>query len=165
GFTGGGDGGPRLALLAGQLGGPGNADGIGGQARFAGPRGVASDGAGNLFVADTDNHVVRKVVIATGAVTTFAGTAGSSGSADAVGVAAAFNHPSGIASDGAGNLYVADTDNSTIRRVVIASAQVSTLAGAVSTPGSTDGTGGVARFNHPAGLTFDSGALYVTDRM
>src|SRR5204863_356 len=136
---------PGLSLLAGGLGGPGNIDGTGAAARFAKPYGVAADGAGNLFVADNQNNTIRRIVIATGAVTTLAGTAGQYGNVDATGAAAPFNYPSGVASDGAGNLYVVDDGNDTIRKIVIATAAVTTLAGGVRQEGSTDGTGYDAR--------------------
>jgi sugar lactone lactonase YvrE len=152
-----------LTTLAG-AGWPGSADGIAGEASFAAPTGVAADDAGNLFVTDTGNSTIRKIVIATGTVTTFAGTASQPGSADGTGGAAAFSSPAGIAADGAGNLYVADTANSTIRKVVIATAGVTTLAGTPGQLGSADGTGSAARFAYPTGIAADGGgSLYVTD--
>ena len=92
------------------------------------PIGIATDGAGNLYVADTGNSTIRKIVIATRAVTTFAGVAGETGSVDGTGAAARFTGPNAIASDGAGNLYVGD-GNGTIRKIAIASAAVSTVIG------------------------------------
>jgi len=139
----------------------GSSDGVGSAARFGDPAGVASDGT-NLYVADPGNHTIRKVVIATGAVTTLAGTAGSSGSADGTGAAARFNYPYGITTDGT-NLYVTDTDNRTIRKVVIATGVVTTLAGTADSDGSADGTGTAARFSQPEGITTDGSNLYVTD--
>jgi hypothetical protein len=133
-------------------------------ARFRNPLGVVPDGAGNLYVADTDNDTIRKVVLATGAVTTLAGTAGSIGYADGIGAAARFNGPTGLATDGAGNLYVADTGNNTIRKVVLATGVVTTLAGNATLPGSADGTGPAARFISPRGVALDgAGNLYVAD--
>jgi len=81
----------------------GSVDGTGGAARFNSPNGVAIDGSGNLYVADTDNDTIRKVTPA-GVVTTFAGNAGNSGSADGAGSAAQFNSPYGVAVDGSGNV-------------------------------------------------------------
>jgi sugar lactone lactonase YvrE len=139
---------------------PGSTDGIGAAARFFNPYGITTDGT-NLFVADTDNNTIRKVVIATGEVTTLAGTAGVAGSADGTGMAARFVYPHGITTDGS-NLFVTD-DNFTIRKVVIATGEVTTLAGTARTSGSTDGTGPAARFNNPRGITTDGASLFVTD--
>src|SRR5262245_56771086 len=94
------------------LAGPGTAgpnwfDGQGSAARFNAPLGVAHENNGNTFIADSQNHTVRKIT-ADGLVTTLAGFAGFSGYADGVGAEARFNSPFGIALDGAGNVYVAD---------------------------------------------------------
>src|SRR6266545_1848420 len=94
-----------FTTLAGNAG-YGSADGTGSSARFNQPSGIAVDGAGNLYVADTDNHTIRKVTPA-GVVTTLGGLAQNPGSADGTRNAARFNHPAGVAVDGAGNLYVA----------------------------------------------------------
>jgi len=255
-----------LKLLAGAIGGYGDRDGTGPTARFNNPTGVASDGAGNIFVADSWNHTIRKVVIATGAVTTLAGSpengaaptardlthvstirrawrataratsssltqtttpyerssspressppwlapqetgatptapdlthvlairqlwratarATSSsltqrtaryerssspqessppwlaprnwGNTDGTGPDARFGHLSGVASDGAGYLFVTDPENCTIRKILIATAAVTTLAGSPGNRGKTDGTGPDARFCHPSGVASD----------
>ena len=152
-----------VTTLAGLAGNSGNADGLGGLARFAFPSGVAVDGAGNLFVADAENHTIRKI-LPSGSVNTLAGLAGASGGADGAGSAARFDSPSDVAVDLSGNIYVADTDNHTIRNVVPTTGAVSTLAGLAGTSGSTDGQGSAVRFFHPAGLAVDSsGNLYVAD--
>jgi hypothetical protein len=154
-----------LSLLAGGLGGPGSVDATGTTARFRNPSGLTSDGAGNLFVADSANHTIRKVEIATGIVTTLAGSRGNPGSRDGTGTAAHFFNPVGVASDGAGNLLVADFNYSTIRKVVIATGVVTTFAGSAGAPGSADGTGAAARFNNPDGLATDgAGDLLVADQ-
>jgi len=138
-----------LALFAGDLGGPGNVDGTGVAARFNTPQGIATDSAGNVYVVDTNNNTIRKISLA-GAVTTLAGTAGVSGSADGTGAAANFTIPHGIATDSAGNVYVADF--STIRKitpagVVTTFAGTSTLSGFVSVGAlggvATDSTGNI----------------------
>jgi sugar lactone lactonase YvrE len=141
----------------------GSADGTGGAAHFANPWGVAADTAGNLYVADTDNHTIRKITIG-GTVSTFAGLAGVSGSADGTGSVARFYQPQGVAVDTAGNVYVADTGNYTIRKITSAGA-VSTLAGSPGISGSTDATGGSARFYEPEGIAVNNTGtiLYVAD--
>jgi hypothetical protein len=118
-----------LIWSAGQPIYAGSTDGSVASALFNYPYGVVYDGRGNLFVTDTYNAVIRQIAIAAGQVTTLAGTAGQTGAVDGVGAAARFNFPVGIASDGT-NLYVADLLNATIRQIVIATGQVTTLAGA-----------------------------------
>lgn len=151
-----------VTTLAGTAGEFGSADGAGVVARFSSPSGITSDGT-NLYVADYGNSTIRQIVIATGVVTTLAGSAGVSGSADGTGTAAEFNFPRGITSDGI-NLYVADTSNQTIRQIVIATGVVTTLAGTAGGFGSfSDGTGAAAGFSYPRGITTDNTNLYVTD--
>ncbi len=140
---------------------PGAIGGIGSAARFFHPEGVALDGAGNVYVADTSNHTIRKTTPA-GDVTTFAGRAGEYGTADGAGSAARFYRPEGIALDSAGNVYVADSLH-TIRRIT-PNGVVSTLAGTPYTSGSSDGMGSAARFTFPKGLAVDAaGIIYVAD--
>src|SRR5579863_1953739 len=150
-----------IALLAGQLGGSGSIDGVGGAARFYNPEGVAVDATGNVYVADNTRNTIRKVS-PTGVVTTIAGQPGAAGSNDGIGNAASFNAPGGVAVDATGNVYVADTGNDTIRKITPAGV-VSTIAGTPSLPGSTDGTAGAALFNAPAGIVATGGNLYVAD--
>jgi DNA-binding beta-propeller fold protein YncE len=119
---------------------------------------------GNLYVADTLNHTIRKIALPGGVVTTVAGMAGATGSADGVGSAARFNTPLGLAYDGAGKLYVADSANLTIRALDVATSAVTTIAGAVGQAGSLDATGAAARFRGLVGLAYDgAGTLYVAD--
>lgn len=154
--------GGSVSTLAGAVGLTGVADGVGGEALFAYPAGLAVDASGTLYIADHNNHTVRKLA-AGGAVTTLAGSAGISGSADGQGSAARFNGLTGVAVDGAGNVYVADAGNSTIRKVT-AAGTVTTFAGAAGVAGSANGTGGAARFNAPQGLAVDgAGNVYVAD--
>ena len=150
-----------MTTLAG-TGSSGSADGPGATASFNWPYGVAVDGAGNVFVADTVNNTIRKITSA-GVVTTLAGTAGSSGSADGTGATARFSYPSGVAVDGAGNVFVADSANSTIRKIT-PSGVVTTLAGTAGSYGSADGTGAAARFADPCGVAVDgAGNVFVAD--
>lgn len=134
----------------------GSADGIGTSASFTDVTDVTTDGT-NLYVVDSGNHRIRKIVITTSQVTTLAGA--GLGNADGVGTGATFNNPSGITTDGT-NLYVADWLNHRIRKIVIATRVVTTLAG--SSLGSTDGIGTSATFNQPQYLTTDGTSLYVT---
>ena len=151
-----------VTTLAGTAGFSGSTDATGSAARFYRPSGVAVDTAGNVFVADTSNHTIRKVTSA-GVVTTLAGTAGSSGSTDATGSAARFNGPIGVSVDTAGNVFVADSSNHTIRKVTSAGV-VTTLAGTAGSFGSTDATGSAARFRFPTGVAVDSsGNVFVAD--
>lgn len=150
-----------FATLAG-ISSVGSNDGTGGAARFLSPHGVAVDATGNLYVADKENHTIRKITPA-GIVSTFAGKAGYSGSADGIGTDARFNQPFATAVDTAGNLYVADTVNSIIRKITPAGA-VTTLAGAAGETGSVDGPGRTARFLIPSGIAVDAtGNVYVAD--
>jgi sugar lactone lactonase YvrE len=150
-----------VTTLAGGAGQFGTIDGTGTVARFRSPLGIARDGEGNLYVSDSGNHTIRKVTRA-GEVTTVAGTAGAAGAVDATGADARFREPAGIAVDADGNLYVADSGNSLIRKISPAR-EVTTLVGTAGlrgvAPGLLPGT-----LNSPRGLTigFD-GELYVTD--
>ena len=138
----------------------GSADGIGSDASFYYPHGIAVDDNGNVYVADTNNNKIRKIT-ADGNVSTLAGS-GSYGSTDGVGIDASFNKPYGIAVDTSGNVYVADTDNSLIRKIT-AEGNVSTFAGD-GRNGFLDAVGIIARFYNPHGVTVDgNGNIYVAD--
>jgi sugar lactone lactonase YvrE len=151
-----------LESLAGGIGGSGNADGIGETARFSGPQNVAFDSVGNLYVSDRGNNTVRKIT-PSGVVTTLAGVAGVAGSADGNGSAAQFYSPAGLGLDGADNIYVADSNNGTVRKIT-PDGTVTTLAGLAGAYATVDGTGSAARFAGPLGLTVDAaGDVYVTD--
>lgn len=140
----------------------GATDGPGSAATFNGPSAVAVDGAGNVFVADSVNSLIRRITPA-GVVTTFAGTAGVVGARDGTGAAASFNQPTGITIDAAGNLYVAEGGNGTIRRISAAGI-VTTIAGTAGVFGAADGPGPVASFNGPIGISIDrAGNLFVVD--
>lgn len=147
----------------------GDTDGIGTAARFSGAVAITTDGT-NLFVAESGNNKIRQIVIATGLVTTLAGpTSGStaSGDTDATGNAARFLNPSGITTDGT-NLYVADYNNNKIRKIVISTRVVTTIAGpaqGTTTAGDTDAIGNAARFYGPAGITTDGINLFVAETL
>lgn len=118
-------------------------------ALFNDPAALVADAAGTLFIADSRNHVIRKITT-NGIVSTFAGQDRTPGSSDGTG-AARFDTPCGIALAPNGDLYVSDTGNHTIRRVTTAGA-VTTFAGLAAQSGFTDGVGAAARFNSPLGL-------------
>jgi sugar lactone lactonase YvrE len=150
-----------VTTLAGTAGVSGNLNGTGTAALFYQPSSVAVDNAGNVYVADTNNCLIRKISNS-GMVTTLAGT-GASGAVNGSGTAASFSFPTGIAVDGSGNIYVADTSNYLIRKITSAGL-VTTFAGIVGTPGATNGTGTAASFNYPTGIGVDSaGNVYVAD--
>ena len=142
--------------------GHGSTNGSAGAVRFNNPWGVAVDSSGNVYVADTDNHCVRKLSGVTW--TTLAGQPGTNGSANGTGASASFNQPQGVAVDGVGNVYVADTGNHTIRKIT-AGGVVTTLAGLAGSSGTTDATGGSARFYEPEGIAVNSAGttIYVAD--
>ena len=143
----------------------GFAVGTGTTATFSGPMYAALDGLGNLYVTDFAGIRVRKVVLATQAVSTVAGT-GAAGSVDAVGAAASFNKPRGIAIDASGNAYVADFTNNRIRKIVLSSAIVTTFAGSpTSVASASNGVGTNAGFSSPNNVVVDSSGelLFVAD--
>jgi sugar lactone lactonase YvrE len=138
---------------------PGYADDTSTSAQFYYPDAVAIDVSGNVYVADTYNHKIRKITPA-GVVTTLAGS--TNGFADGAGSSVKFSYPFGVAVDASGNVYVADTYNDKIRKIT-PDGVVTTLAG--STQGFADGTGSAAQFNQPIGVAVDaSGNVYVADR-
>lgn len=140
----------------------GSADGSALEARLFSPTGIARDIAGNLYVADAGNAVVRKVDQTTADVTTIAGTA-SAGIADGPATMARFARPTGVAVDTEGNVFVADSYSSTVRKIS-PSGVTSTLAGSGGEYGEVDGSGSDARFMLPKAVCVDgSGNVYVAD--
>ncbi|WP_425261149.1 hypothetical protein ACPOLB_09755 [Rubrivivax sp. RP6-9] len=168
-------GGVSMTTLAGGLVQRGYVDGAGSAARFRRPNGVAVDGSGNVYVADEENHAIRKITPG-GVVSTLAGLGPDFGHVDATGAAARFFGPAASVADAAGNVYVLDAYNFVVRKITPAGV-VTTLAGAVGQRGNVDGTGTAARFEfdgpgddtradrNPLGMAIDAGGnLYVTDR-
>ena len=152
------------SLIAGHKTEKGFADGEGTDARFNVPCGIAVDGEGNVLVADTSNHALRKVTLRCGTVSTIAGN-GEEGYADGIGAAARFHEPRGIVVDAQGTIFVADCSNHCLRQVSLGDGAVSTLAGdAEEGSGFADGQGETARFRHPLGLALDTDShLIVAD--
>lgn len=150
-----------VSTFAGTPGLSGTTNGTGNAARFNSPHALATDKAGNVFVADRLNNVIRKIT-PSGVVSVLAGS-GLAGAVDATGTAASFFEPYGIACDTAGNVYVADTKNFKIRKITPAGV-VSTIAGQ-GVFGTTNGPGTNARFGYPVGIavTPDGNTIYVSD--
>jgi sugar lactone lactonase YvrE len=140
----------------------GSTDGVGTNATFGFPIGIAPDPFGNLYVVNPTSHRVRKIVIATGVVTTFAGS--SLGTNNGTGTNAQFNYPSGVTCDELGNVYVAEADTPRIRKIT-PDGVVTTFAGS-GTASSVDGTGTNATFSKPRGMFYyTDGIIYVADEV
>jgi NHL repeat-containing protein len=149
-----------LSVYAGSLQSAGSHDGVGIAAQFNDPVDVAQDAAGNAYVADSGNNTIRKISL-DGTVTTIAGAAGQSGFADGARAVARFSGPSGVAVDAAGNVYVSDTGNGTLRKVSMQGV-VTTIAGVAGQSASIDGDAATARLNKPGALAIDgAGNIYV----
>jgi sugar lactone lactonase YvrE len=138
-------------------------NGTGTAASFNGPLYVALDSLGNLYVTESGTHRIRKVVLATRAVTFVAGT-GAAGAVNGVGSGASFNRLRGISCDSSGNAYVADLGNHRIRKIVLSSATVTTLAGSTNAS-AANGVGSAAGFDDPYNVVVDSSGtlLFVAD--
>jgi hypothetical protein len=150
------------AAVNGGPGPSGSSDGTGSAAQFNRPTGIIVDATGNVYVADYGNDTIRKVSPA-GIVTTLAGSPAVSGSLDGTGPAARFNGPAGVAVDSSGNVYVADSGNSTIREVTQAGV-VTTVAGSAGVNENIDGLPGAARFYGPGDVAVDAnGVIYLAD--
>lgn len=151
-----------VTTLAGTAGQSGATNAAGKLARFNSPLGIAVDASGIVYVADSGNHLIRKIT-STGTVTTLAGSPGVWGTNDGTGSAALFNGPVGIAIDAKTNLFVSDANNHTIRRITPGGI-VTTWAGCPGMDGTTDATGNAALFRKPGDLKLDrNGILYVVD--
>ena len=152
----------EVSTIAGRSGQSGTADGRGQDARFHSPRGIAIDAQGNLFVADTGNHTIRRIS-STGDVITFAGYAGAAGSTDGNGSGARFHSPHGIAIDSGGIMHVADAGNHGIRKIH-PDRHVITVGGVGDSPGSQAGRLD-GRFSSPTGIAVPPNGinLYIAD--
>ncbi|MFT6573170.1 MAG: alpha-tubulin suppressor-like RCC1 family protein/sugar lactone lactonase YvrE [Akkermansiaceae bacterium] len=139
---------------------PGHLDSFGTNAQFNFPFGLAVDNDGNLYVADTYNHVIRKID-PSGEVSTLAGS-GTMGNSDSENGFVSFKLPYGLVVDGSGNVFVADSGNHLIRKIAV-DGLVTTLAG-TGNPGSNNGFGTGASFDDPVALTLTGGSLYLADR-
>lgn len=161
----------NTTIIAGSSGNSGLVDNDGAAARFNFPTGLTIDVSGTLYVADKDNHAIRKIVDpgGTATVSTVSGN-GTLGNVIGTTAAARFHEPTDVEIDFSGNLYVADKNNHTIKKIDLNTNTVSILAGpAVGTPGflggAFDGASGIARFFYPTSIALDlSGNLYVADR-
>jgi sugar lactone lactonase YvrE len=151
-----------VTTFVGTAGVPGAADGHRPTGVFNMPYGIATGPTGDIYVADSENHTIRRIDH-DGNVSTIAGAALTPGTADGAGITARFSRPFGLAVDGSGNIYVADTSNHTIRKIS-AGGDVSTLAGVAGSLGLADGAGAAARFTFPTSIELaPEGKLYVTD--
>lgn len=139
----------------------GSVDGLGHAAQFCNPRGIALDRSGNLWVADSGNHTVRRIS-PSGSVATVAGSPGVCGSRDGRGGNAQFCDPQDIGTDQWGNVYVVDTGNSTVR-MIDQDGDVTTLAGRPGQCGAADGTSGASRLCAPSGIAVEGNDLYIAD--
>ena len=161
------------------IGASGFVDGVGSDARFKNPSGIALDSAENLIVADSDNHAIR-MVSPNGTVTTLAGGQTisvvngittifpSRGSVDGTGTAAGFYFPTDVTTLSDGSIVVVDSNNYAIRRIApgatAGAGVVTTIAGSLTNPGFVDGQGTSALFNFPIGIASDTaGNIYVSD--
>ncbi|MEK6650172.1 MAG: hypothetical protein AABY75_04295, partial [Bacteroidota bacterium] len=156
-----------VAIVVGSASGTAGFTNVGASSKFDAPSAVALDALGNLFVADRDNNAIRRIVFGSGSTVTVSTVTGlgpaTPGSTDGPNAVATFNLPTGLTADNAGNIFVVDRDNSTLRRISTAGI-VSTIAGAALQPGMVDDTASSARFTQPRSVVSDpTSTLYVAD--
>ncbi len=153
-----------IAGTSGRFGDDGGDGGPAVKAKLNWPTGVAVDGAGNLYIADTGNHRIRRVDAATGIITTVAGLARGYGWHGVQAVETTLYTPRGLAVDDAGNLYIADSGSHRIRRVDAATGIITTVAGLGVGYGGDGGPAVKAKLNRPTDVAVDgSGSLYIAD--
>jgi len=153
----------NVSTLAGAANSPGIVDGTGTTAKFNFPHDLAVDSLSNVYVADTANHLIRKIT-PLGVVTTLAGSA--RGYTDGTGISASFYNPYNIDVDSFDNLYITDSSNHTIRYINTTSKSVSTIAGFAEKSGNDDGIGTMSRFNLPMGINVGPyNIVYVSDSL
>ncbi|HUO84971.1 MAG TPA: hypothetical protein VM534_07655, partial [Thermoanaerobaculia bacterium] len=154
----------RITTVAGSSGGGGSADGYGNRASFLFPFGLSFDASGNLWIADSDNHTLRRMT-PDGHVTTEFGVALERGTRDGNAETARFHRPTGLAFDSRGILFVVDANSHTVRRIS-PEGEVATVAGRAGERGYQNGTGSVVRFDYPFGIASGAnGLLYVADML
>lgn len=139
----------------------GSDDGVGVTARFRQPKGLATDGNGHLFVADSENSTVRMIDLTSGMVTTLAGVGGGKGTVDGLGAQARFVEPRALLWDGEGSLFVADAGDSTLRRIYVPTRAVSTFAGQPGSAGVVPGPIDLAVLNAPSAIVRTSKGAFV----
>lgn len=132
-------------------------------ATLSNPQGLAIDGAGNLYIADTGNHVIREIAASTGTITTIAGTGSAGPATNGSALSVTFSSPTGLVLDTSGNVYVADTGNNVVRE--ISGGTVTTVAGTGTGGNGGDGQAAtLAELSGPTALAFDlNGNLYIAD--
>lgn len=153
-----------ITTVAGTTSGLSGDNGLATAAQLNQPSGVAVDGAGNIFIADYENHRIRKVITPTGIITTVAGTTFGFSGDNGPATAAQLDRPVRVILDGLGNLYIADQNNHRVRKIIAATGIITTIAG--TTPGFSgdNGLATAAQLSFPTGLAFDSaGDLYIAD--
>lgn len=150
-----------VTTLAGTAQASGFANGSGSAARFNTPWGLSVDASNNVYVADSANNAIRRITPA-GVVTTVAGSPSTPGTQDGAVAGARFDQPRGVAVDGAGNIYIADSGKSLLRQITPGGI-VSTLAGTPGVVGEVNSVGAAARFYDPYGITADGATVYIAD--
>jgi hypothetical protein len=151
-----------VSTLAGTSGVAGSTNGVGTMSQFNFPIGVAISADGTYaLVADRDNHLIRRIDMATASVSTLVGISGSFGFTNGVGTNSRFNQPRGVAISADGTYaLVADSGNHLIRRINMTTASVSTLAGTSGVAGSTNGVGTNSQFRNPYGVAIFADGTY-----